>query len=62
MGSQDDVMGRVAGAGYRVDAGAVAEAMLRRPGVAVLLGATGAVRPDGGARSPAAPAPRPQAR
>jgi hypothetical protein len=48
----EDVKGRVAEAGYRVDAGAVAEAMLRRPGVHLLLGTRGVTR-GGGARSPA---------
>ena len=52
--NHEDVKGRVAGAAYRVDAGAVAEAMLRHPGVRLLLGAQ---RPDrfmrlGGARIP----------
>jgi hypothetical protein len=36
---QDDVKGRVPGAAYSVDAAAVAEAMLRHPGVRRLLGA-----------------------
>lgn len=49
----DDVKGRVAETGYRVDAGAVAEAMLRRPGVRLLLDPR-LVTPGGGARSPAA--------
>lgn len=57
MGLQDDVKGRVAGAGYRVDAGAVAEAMLRRRSVHLLLG-TRAVTQDAGARSRAATPPR----
>lgn len=60
MGLQD-VKGRVSGVGYRVDAGAVAEAMLRRPGVHLLLGTRSAgLRPGrpGGAQSPAAPPPR----
>jgi hypothetical protein len=34
---QQDLNGRVAGSGYRIDAGAVAEAMLRHPGVRRLL-------------------------
>jgi hypothetical protein len=51
MGIQRDVKGRVAGTGYRVDAGAVAEAMLRRPSVHLLLG-TRPIRPAGGARIP----------
>ncbi len=37
--SHQDMKGRVAGATYLVDAEAVAEAMLRRPGVRRLLGA-----------------------
>lgn len=57
MGLRDDVKGRVAGASYRVDAGAVAEAMLRHPSVHLLLG-TGAVRSSDGARTPAPVAPR----
>lgn len=52
--SNQDVKGRVAGAAYRVDVVAVAEAMLRHPGVRQFLGAD---RDDrfsrlGGARSP----------
>ena len=57
--SHQDVKGRVAGAAYRIDPGAVAEAMLRHPGVRLLLGAR---RDDrfirlGGARTPE-PGPR----
>jgi hypothetical protein len=48
---------RVAGATYRIDATAVAEAMLRRPAVRVLLNAPSAVTPGAGARS-RAPTPR----
>jgi hypothetical protein len=60
--SHQEVKGRVAGAAYRVDAGAVAEAMLRRPGVRRLLGAD---RDDrfsrlDGARIPEPGPPRPQ--
>lgn len=53
-----NVKGRVQAAAYRVDAGAVAEAMLRHPGIWRLLGA-GPLRPDAGARIPA-PALRPR--
>jgi hypothetical protein len=42
---------RVAGATYRIDATAVAEAMLRRPAVRVLLSTPAGVTPSGGARS-----------
>lgn len=60
--SHQDVKGGVAGATYRVDATAVAEAMLRHPGVRRLLGAD---RDDrfsrcGGARNPEREAPRPR--
>jgi hypothetical protein len=60
--SHQDVKGRVAGAAYRVDAGAVAEAMLRHPGVRRLLGADRDdrfSRPDG-ARTPEPGPLRPQ--
>lgn len=52
--SHQDVKGRVAGAAYRVDAAAVAEAMLRHPGVRRLLGADrdGRFSRPGGARIP----------
>jgi hypothetical protein len=50
----EDVKGRVGGTDYRVDAGAVAEAMLRRPGILRLLTAATAR----GARTPAPPVPR----
>jgi hypothetical protein len=53
MGLQD-LKGRVAQACYRVDAGAVAEAMLRRPSVHLLLGTRCALTSDDGARSRAA--------
>jgi len=52
----DELKGRVAGDGYVVDAGAVAEAMLRRSAVRRLLNAP----PPGGARNPGARAPRRQ--
>lgn len=51
-----DRKSRAAGAAYRVDAGAVAEAMLRHPGVRRLLGAP-PVTPAGGARSRATALP-----
>ena len=60
---QHDVKGRAPGEAYRVDAGAVAEAMLRHPGVRRLLGADRDdrfSRSDGArTREPGAPPPRP---
>jgi hypothetical protein len=53
----EDLKHRVAGAAYRIDATAVAEAMLRRPAVRALLSAPPVVTPGVGARSPA-PVPR----
>jgi hypothetical protein len=60
--SHQDMKGEVASAAYRVDATAVAEAMLRHPGVRRLLGADrdGRITRPAGAPSPApgSPAPR----
>jgi hypothetical protein len=57
--AKKNVKGTVRETGYRVDAGLVAEAMLRHPGIHRLLG-TAQFRPAGGARSPGSPAPRPR--
>jgi hypothetical protein len=59
--SHQDEKGRVAGAGYRVDAGLVAEAMLRHRGVRRLLDVDRADRfsRPGGARTPASGPVRP---
>jgi hypothetical protein len=51
----DELKDRLLAADYTVDAGAVAEAMLKRPSVLLLLH-PGLLRP-GDARSPAAPPP-----
>ncbi len=53
MGTED-VKDRVVDAAYRIDAGAVAEAMLRRPGIRMLLASPlPALIAGGGARTPA---------
>jgi Anti-sigma-28 factor, FlgM len=55
----DELKGRVADAAYRIDASAVAEAMLRRPSACVLIGAPWPLTRGGDGRSRVPPLPLP---